>query len=204
MKEYSDIFVPDREEFVRGYRLYNEKECRGPIWFNALAIVQHHWGDSRLMSEGVGIIIKGWNRFYSGFDPDALTTSIEANLSTLSVLRTRDINSYIRDDEKILLPLFNIFQEALKRTSDNRISPVSARKALSLFAPSFFHIWDSNIAFAYHCTYAFRGGKEYLSFMDRMKFLAEHVGNYVPKNDDRSILKRIDEYNYSKYTMHWV
>jgi hypothetical protein len=204
MNGHNDIYVPDCHEFVRGYQLYNERECRGPIWFEAFAIVRDHWGDSRLMSKGVGIIIRGWNRFYAGFDADALTTTIETNLNTLGSLCTRDINSYAPDDRTTLLLLFNAFQEALKRNRDNRISPVSVGKALSLFAPSFFPLWDSNIAYAYHCAYAYRGGKEYLSFMDRMKLLAESVEKCVPKNDDRPLLKRIDEYNYSKYTKHWI
>jgi hypothetical protein len=46
------------------------------MWFNALSIVQDNWGDPRQMSEGVGVIIRGWNRFYAGYDADALTTGI--------------------------------------------------------------------------------------------------------------------------------
>lgn len=204
MNRHNDIHIPDCPEFVQGYQIYNQKEHRGPMWFHARRTVQDNWGDSRRMSEGVGIIIRGWNRFYAGYDADALTTTITSNLNTLSALRYRDISSYGQDDKAAFLQLFEAFQEALKRTHDNRKSPVSVGKALSLFAPGILPIWDSNIAYAYRCSYVYGGAEEYVAFMDRMKLLAEHVSRCVPKDDDRPLLKRIDEYNYSKYTMRWL
>jgi len=198
------MYIPDCLEFVQGYEIYNQNERLGPMWFDALRIVQDNWGDSRRMSEGVGIIIRGWNRFYARYDADALTATITSNLNTLSALRYRDISSYAQDDKTTLLHLFEAFQEALKRTRDNRKSPVSAGKALSLFAPRILLIWDSNIAVTYGCFYAYGGAEEYVAFMDHMKIFAEHVSNCVPKDDDRPLLKRIDEYNYSKYTRHWL
>jgi hypothetical protein len=203
MNENNDLYIPDCEEFVRGYVLYNQKERLGPIWFEALAIVQENWGNSSIMSKGVDKIIRGWNRFYAGFDAKALTSTIETNLSTLDGFRIRDIRSYVPDDRISLLQLFETFEEALKRTHDNRISTVSVGKALSLFSPRFLPIWDSNIAFAYNCMYV-HGAKEYISFMDIMKRLAQRVERCVPINDDRPLLKRLDEYNYSKYTKHWL
>ena len=200
----NDIYLPDCSEFVQGYQIYNQKEHRGPIWFEALHIVQDNWGDSRRMSEGVGIIIRGWNRFYAGYDADALTATITSKLSTLADFRVRDISSYAQEDKKAVLEIFEAFQEALKRISDKRRSPVSVGKALSLFAPGFLPIWDSNIAYAYGFVYVYGGSKEYVGFMDCMKLLAEYVRSCVPKDDDRQLLKRIDEFNYSKYSKHWI
>jgi len=37
-----------------------------------------------------------------------------------------------------------------------------------------------------------------------MKLLVERVRAFVPIEDDRPLLKRIDEFNISKYTIHWV
>lgn len=204
MNGKSDLYIPSCKEFVRGYTLYIEREHLGPIWFEARDMVQDNWGNSHLMLSGVDKIIRGWNHFYARFDPEALITTIETNLNTLDGLRTRDIRTYGTNDLTSLHILFEAFQDALKRTSDNRISPVSTGKALSLFAPHFFPIWDSNIAFSYNCLYVYGGTKEYLSFMELMKQLAHGVERCVPTDDDRPLLKRIDEYNYSKYTKHWL
>jgi hypothetical protein len=77
-------------------------------------------------------------------------------------------------------------------------------KTLSLFAPGILPIGDSNIAHTYGCLYTYCGAEEYVVFMDRMKISAEHVKRCVPRIDEWPLLKRIDEYNYSKYTMHWL
>lgn len=204
MNDQNNIYFPNCPEFVHGYQIYNQKERRGSTWFEAQSIVQGNWGDSRRMSEGVGIIIRGWNRFYSRYDADALAATIKSNLSALTILRSRDISTYVQADKTALLRLFEDFEEALKRISDKRKSPVSVGKALSLFAPGFLPIWDSNIAYAYGCIYVYGGGTQYIAFMHCMKILADHVRRCVPKDDDRPLLKRIDEFNYSKYTMHWV
>src|SRR5262245_18841486 len=129
--------IPDCSELVRGYQVYNQREYRGPIWFGALRLVRDSWGDSRRMPEGVGIIVRGWNRSYAGYDVDTLTATITSNLSCVGTFRDRDISSYSQDDKTVLLNLFEAFREALKRTRDNRRSPVFVGKALSPFAPSF-------------------------------------------------------------------
>jgi len=200
----TEIYLPPCSEFIEGYQIYNQKERRGPIWFDALRIVQDNWGNSHRMSEGVRLIINGWNRFYAGYDNEALADAINSGLGTLATFRHREITSFIEKDKAYLLEIFELFQEALKRTNDGRKSPVSVAKALSLFAPNFLPIWDSNIAFAYGFVYVYGGSNQYLGFMACMKLFAEHVSVCVQKDDDRPLLKRIDEFNYSKYTMHWV
>ncbi len=49
-----------------------------------------------------------------------------------------------------------------------------------------------------------RNAKQYFDFCKKMQIMAEKVRSYVPIPDDRSLLKRIDEFNYAKYTMHWI
>lgn len=148
--------------------------------------------------------MEGFGRFYAGYDDEALADAINSNLRTLDKFRTREITSFVKEDKANLFEIFERFQDALKRTNDERISPVSAAKALSLFAPHFLPIWDSNIAFAYGFVYVYGGSNQYLGFMACMKLLAEHVSVCVQMDDDRPLLKRIDEFNYAKYTMHWV
>ncbi len=36
----NELYIPSCEEFIRGYSLYNGRERLGPIWLEALAIVQ--------------------------------------------------------------------------------------------------------------------------------------------------------------------
>ena len=200
-----EIYLPTCAEFIEGFRIYNQKERRGPIWFDALRIVQDNWGNFDRMSEGVRLIINGWNRFYARYNDESLADAIKSTIRTLDNFRNREIASFKEKDKANLLEIFELFQDALKRTNDGRKSPVSVAKALSLFAPNFSPIWDSNIAFAYGFVYVYSGSEQYLGFIACMKFLAEHVSVCVPKNDDRPLLlKRIDEFNYSKHTAHWV
>jgi len=44
----------------------------------------------------------------------------------------------------------------------------------------------------------------YVAFCWQMKELAAAVKGYQPDRDDRSLLKRIDEFNYSLYTKRWI
>jgi hypothetical protein len=120
-------------------------------------------------------------------------------------LKDKQIETLSESDGDTIKNVFNQFNEALKRESDNRKSPVSVAKALCLFATKFLPLWDSNIAFKYNCFYFSDSADDpYFRFCKKMKIMAGHVRNYVPNPDDRSLLKRIDEYNYSKYTMHWI
>jgi len=156
------------------------------------------------MAEGVGRIIRGWNRFYSGYSADSLIATIGANIDLLSHLRSRDILSFTEDDHTVISKLFTDYLDALKRVDDGRKSPVSVAKALSLFAPGILPIWDSIIATSYGCVYVGTGIREYLTFCAKMKIFAENAQHCITSEDDRPLLKRIDEYNYSKYTKHWI
>jgi len=200
-----DFHIPDYDEFRRGYEVYNERENKGKIYFEALAVVYQNWGTSYDMARGVRIIIRGWNYLYSNFNFDELVNCIERNLPTLNELKDKNIEALSENDGGTIKNVFNQFNETLKRESDNRKSPVSVAKALCLFAPNFLPIWDSNIAFEYNCFYFSDSADDpYFRFCQKMKIMADKVRNFVPNPDDRSLLKRIDEFNYSKYTMHWI
>lgn len=199
-----DFHIPDCKEFCRGYKIYNKRERRGPIYFEALTIVQQNWGNPILMAQGIQRLIRAWNRFYANFDLNELSNCLNRNMTTLSNFRNRDISTLSDDDSETIRNLFIQFLDALKRTNDNRKSPVSVAKALSPIATHFFPLWDSNIAFAYRCFYFADAVSSYIKFCHKMKLLSEKVRHCVPNPDDRSLLKRIDEYNYSKYTMHWI
>lgn len=207
MNHEIDFHVPNEEEFVRGYELFNQRGPQGidNIWFEALSIVQDNWGNPAEMTRGISRLIRAWNRFYANFDLEAMSGCIDRNLAVLNQFRNRNINSLSEVDIPPIRNLFNDFLVSLRRVRDNRKSPVSVAKALSLIAPNFFPLWDSNIALAYGCFYFSDSADEpYIKFCHKMKLLADIVRNFVPEQDDRPLLKRIDEYNISKYTIHWI
>jgi len=200
-----DIYIPDCEEFRRGYESYNQLEKRGYKYFEAFNMIQNNWGDAESMARGVEILIRFWHRFFANFHFDDLVNCISRNMDILDSYRGRNINSLNDNDDNSIENLFNEFLHALRRIKDNQKSPVSVAKALSPIATHFFPLWDSNIAYKYNCFYlADIAASPYIRFCKKMKFMAEQVKDCVPTNDDRSLLKRIDEFNYSKYTMHWI
>lgn len=205
MNGNADFYIPDCDEFRRGYEVYNQRERRGPVYFEALAMVQENWVNTILMAQGIQKLIRSWNYHYANFDFDELSNCLNRNMPILSNFRNRNISTLSENDSEPIRNLFNQFLDALKRTKDNVKSPVSVAKALSPLATHFFPLWDSNIAFTYGCFYlADIADSPYIRFCHKMKLMSERIQHCVPNPDDRSLLKRIDEYNYSKYTMHWI
>ncbi len=87
-----------------------------------------------------------------------------------------------------------------------RKSPVAVAKALHLLAPNFFPLWDDRIAKAYGCYYNNDPAEKYVQFMKLMKEFVENIKDYIDFSDylNKTLLKLIDEYNYSKYTKGWI
>jgi len=157
------------------------------------------------MVEGVSKLIRSWNRFFANFNFEDLVNCIIENQKSLNEFRQREIFSLSEIDNEKIKGLFNHFLNGLKRVKDNVKSPVSVAKAINLLCPDFLPLWDSNIAIVYDCFYfAPLAASPYIRFCYKTKLLADKVKNYAPSPDDRSLLKRIDEYNYSKYSMGWI
>ena len=93
-----------------------------------------------------------------------------------------------------------------------RRSPVSVAKALHLLAPSFFPPWDDKIAKNkdYECDYSSDPAEKYVKFCRITQKIADNVKNcdevksYIGQSDNKTLVKLIDEYNYSKYTQKWI
>jgi hypothetical protein len=127
------------------------------------------------------------------------------NIEELSAYKDKHILSLSETDHDRISHLFQKLLQALKRERDGALSPVSVTKAFGLLTPNFLPIWDSTIAYRYDCMYfSDMAESPYLRFCHKMKLLSERVQHYVPHPDDRALLKRIDEYNYAKYTMGWI
>jgi len=91
-------------------------------------------------------------------------------------------------------------------------SPVSVSKALHLLAPRVFPLWDGKIAKQYCCNYSvkdlYKKAKQYISFCEKIREVAEQVKEYECVKDkiseDKTLVKLIDEYNYARFTKHWI
>jgi hypothetical protein len=206
MNSEIDFHIPDCEEFRRGYEAYNQRERRGPIYFEAITRISKTWGNPCGMAEGVSILIRGWNYLFANFNLESLVDCIKNNLKTLNEFRNRKIDSLSDNDGDKIKNLFDDFLNSLQRIADKKKSPVSVAKALHPLLPDFFPLWDNPIADAYGCHWFYSdiAKTTYFQFCRKIQLLAERIKRYVPNPDDRSLLKRIDEYNYSKYTMHWI
>ncbi len=201
--------IPDCDEFLRGVDAYERNEQRGYVYFQALNHIHQNWGNPEEMAQGIGLLLQSWHQgFYrfGNFDRNVLIECVENNLEIINKFRDRDIGSLSNNDEPEIKELFNQFLDALR--GGNRRSPVAVAKSLNLLAPKLLPLWDSDIALAYGYVW---GGilteftdADYISFCWKMKEMVERIKGCLPNPDDRSLLKRIDEYNYSKYTKSWI
>lgn len=204
-----DTEIPNSGEFLKGCEEFEKHEKRDAMYKVATFLVSHFWGKPSDMTNGLGVLLLTWNQAfyrYGLFDFDKLEKCIADNLQKLERFRGRYISSLSVHDKDEIKNLFNEFLKALQINSGKmkgRRSPVAVAKALHLLAPAFFPLWDSKIAKAYRCYYNNYPGERYASFCEIMKNVAKKVKDYV-KVSDKSILKLIDEYNYSKYTQGWI
>lgn len=209
MKEEAAFHIPDRGEFSRALQAFGENEKLDYVYPEAINQISHNWGIFYEMATGIKILLHSWHQyFYSlgDFDFRMLVVCIERNFKAMDNYRNRSIESLTKNDEGQILHLFNELTNALK--GGNRKSPVAASKALHLLAPLFFPLWDNEIAFEYG--YAWTASKEwktdrdYVSFCWDMRAMARAVRSYISEKDEKPLLKRIDEYNYARYTKGWI
>jgi len=82
-------------------------------------------------------------------------------------------------------------------------SPVAVAKTLHILAPRFFPLWDDKIARAYDCYYNQDPSGKYVKFCMITRSMVEKMQGHVTR-EDKTIIKLIDEYNYSKHTKGWI
>ena len=201
--------IPSRIQFIRGFKEFEKHEKRDAMYKVATFLISHFWGRPSDMANGLGVLLLTWNQAfyrYGYLDFDELEKCVAENFPKIEDFRNRNISSLSVSDENDIKSLFNRFLNALKINSgkmQEKKSPVGVAKALHLLAPSFFPIWDDKIAKAYKCYYSKNPGEKYISFCKAIKIVADEVKNYVSKSD-KTLIKRIDEYNYSRYTKKWI
>lgn len=200
---------PTVDEFVAGYEQYEIHEKRDSMYKVATFLVNHFWGQPADMADGLGVLLLTWNQAfyrYGSFSFDKLERCIGDNLAQIERFRKSDILSLTPADSQDVRGLFLAFLEALQiheGTSQGKRSPVAAAKALHLLAPSFFPLWDAQIAHAYSCNYQSHPAEKYENFCHAIKKIASALKDNVYRTD-RTLVKLIDQYNYSKFTQGWI
>ena len=208
-KSIEKLNISTQKEFCRGIEEFEKHEKRDAMYKVATFIISHYWGRPFDMANGLGVLLLTWNQAfyrYGPFDFDELERCININLKKLKNFRNRHITSLLESDEKDINGLFKEFLEALQIDSgkmQGRTSPVAVSKALHILAPDFFPIWDQKIAKAYGYNYYKNPEKKYFSFCRIIKDVADKVEDYVV-HSDKTLVKLIDEYNFSKYTGGWI
>lgn len=203
------MYIPTREEFLSGCRAYELHEKRDSMYKVAYFVIEHLWGSPADMTDGLTVLLLSWNRaFYrtDNFDADALEKCLAKHFQLLDHLRNRNISSFNEAEGETIRALFNDILSATQINEGPRMgyqSPVSVAKTLHLLCPNFFPIWDSTIARKYDCNYSKDPVDAYLKFCHLMQEFAQIAEEWV-RDNEKTLLKRIDEYNYAKYTKRWI
>jgi hypothetical protein len=197
--------LPKLEQMERARALFEEYEPRDLFYLAATELVRFALdGKTSLkVAEALAILLQTWNAQYyrfghHSFDSahfDAIEAVISLYLDSLKAYRSRHLLLLETDEVDELSKLFEDFESVL--------GPVGAAKALHLLAPEFFPLWDRKIARSYGIRLGNAGenGSEYVRFMT---IVFEQITNVVDEADIRGILKRIDEFNYCRFTKGWL
>ena len=192
-------------------RAFEDWEPRDSMYRVSTFLVGEWWGDPAKLVDALSVLLLIWNGAfyrYGSFDEGLLETCLGENQGKLNSFRERNIGSFCEADEPETEKLFILLSRALKRAGDGIESPVSAGKALHLLAPEFFPLWDQYIAPAYSCPYMGElASVAYIAFTRKTRTIAVQLNAELagdPRKEwlsKKTLLKRIDEYNYMRYTV---
>jgi hypothetical protein len=195
----STSLVPSKEEFLAAIAAYDGDNH---LYFEGLRKLQADWGNPTKMADAIWPWLRSWHapfyRWGEG-DPNAIASCIRDHLQQLNAFRDRTIDTLSASDESAIQKLFWAFSRATTRRNSKgfQSSTVGAAKVLHILAPAFLPLWDTEISDHYGC---FQDAAGYIRFGRTMKQFVAAAHAYLDRPDDRSILKRIDEFNYSSIT----
>lgn len=196
--------LPTIEELEKARRSFEDYEPRDLFYRAATELVNLALDQktSLTVAEALAVLLQTWNaqyyRFRHSFDAahfEAIEAVVNSNLDALIGYRSRHLLTLEANEIDQLARLFADFESVL--------GPVGAAKALHLLAPEFFPLWDRKIAESYGIGLGNAGenGPEYVRFMT---IVLEQITNVVAEADIHGILKRIDEFNYCRFTKGWL
>jgi len=193
---------PSLSDVIDARARFREVEPRGLFYRAATELVAlAREGKIGLeLAEAIAVLLQTWNATYYRFSGKldeshvvSLSRLIKSYGEYLSSVRERSIRTLTSDDTGSVQQAFQDFEKLL--------GPVGAAKTLHLLAPTYFPLWDNEIASRFGCRLTKRGsnGQKYCSFMLKMK---EQVSRIF--GNDRSIadpLKALDEWSYCRFTL---
>lgn len=199
------IPFPSLEALQRARKTFEANEPRDLFYraateLVALAIDQ---ATSLSVAEALAVLLQTWNssyyRFHGKFDDNhfhELEYVLQKHNVTLMLLRQRTLQSMSQEDEATIASLFSDFEHLL--------GSVGAAKGLHLLAPTFFPLWDREIAAAYGTGLRKRGAnaERYVCFMRHTKAQCEALGSSAVLVGNP--LKALDEYNYCRFSRKWL
>ena len=194
--------LPTWEQLERSRTLYLEYEPRDLFYRTATELVALALdGKTHLsVAETLAVLLQTWNAPYYRFHPfdaerfSALETVLSSQRSALDGFRSRTIATMTTGESQIVAYLFAAFEFVL--------GPVGAAKALHLLAPEFFPLWDRQIAKAYRIN-LHAPGTNATDFVRFMTIVVKQVAQLVYDGPCVDLLKRMDEYNYCRFTKRW-
>ena len=171
---------------------------------------------------------------FGTFSRELLEECIAAKLPLIREFKLLNIRHLSFEESEVVKieDLFSNFLESTagKNKKFTRRSPTAVSKALNLLAPKCFPLWDEAISQEYDCWWMHSdfGAMQYIRFMKLAKVqcvditteyskahsisnldsaeqrLTQECASISGKIYDISLLKIIDEYNYARYTKHWL
>ncbi|HTE86487.1 MAG TPA: hypothetical protein VK821_17340 [Dehalococcoidia bacterium] len=199
------------ESLSRGCELFEQNEGRDSMYRVATYLLGEGvwWGRCAEMADALTVLLLTWNGAfyrYGPLDTSRLEQCLTQQWKTIANFHNRDIASLGVGDRETLSSLFLAILEATLIASGTSVkkSPVSAAKALHLLAPAFLPIWDATIAKKYGCgAYLQMPTECYWRFCLMMQELTRRLRPHIPKSP-KTLLKRIDEYNYARFSKTWT
>lgn len=195
--------LPTADELQRARKLFESYEPRDLFYRAATELVSLALSHqtSLTVAEALAVLLQTWNaqyyRFKRRFDVahfEAIASLLSSYHAPLNEYRKRHLLTFEAHEEDDVASLFGNFERVL--------GPVGAAKVLHLLAPEFFPLWDRKIAESYGICLGTAGenGTEYVRFM---LIAMEQITALQPEAELRGILKRLDEFNYCRFTKEW-
>jgi hypothetical protein len=196
--------IPKPRDLERARAVFREHEPRDVFYRAALELVEGALrGDSRLkVSEALAVLLQTWDKAYyqhRSFDEQHmldLDHLCESHETDVDLCRGMTLDELTPDDERFVRDIYGDFEGVL--------GPAGAAKALHLLAPAFFPLWDRAIAQACGLALQKTGSNSelYFRFMRLTQLQCRELRAAGAAGGD--LLKRIDEYNYCRYTKGWL
>jgi hypothetical protein len=195
--------LPTWDQLERARNLFEDYEPRDLFYraateFVALAL---DGKTSLSITESVAVLLQTWNAQYYRFHPfnathfNALEAVIDSHQEQWRSCRLRAIISMTTNEFDAIAEIFTAFELVL--------GPVGAAKTLHLLAPEFFPLWDRKIAEGYGISLG-TAGENAVEYVRFMTVVVSQISHVTPHEESRGILKRIDEFNYCRFTKGWT